>query len=828
MQAGFVIQRVLNERAWSRDRIAAEFVGRFRFTAPDKKRSARSFAAEIRKLEAGDITWFSKRPAAAALIAEILEATPGELGIGPSDDLLTFVDFPEVRPLDLATEDPYGIDAWRPLLEEAKARPIWLSTGSGSGKTTFSQWAARRGYATRIGARTLSSVEREVAARHGVVIVDVHAVEAEDIGAQRRLESPNLIVVAPEERPHTPNEQSSWIDYRWPSDAFDPRGFVDWIASRLPDGTAIADRLWRKLCEFDPDGTLIATPDDAVQFLGAIFEKRAASNADAVIRRAAVTTGSEWLASHARSVFRDLAVARWRDLRHRYRHPAPREAWDGYVPSDLVAPKDRATLRAALKTFKEGRSGDADAVADRLLHDQRSIVGLMEDAKLLVRDSDGLLTLRPRWLAHADVVGHLRATLTSDPKLACMVAVDSTRRSVIDDVLVRMGDQEFEGFVKTAARLTSDEDLGTIATVETAFAVTARRFERGHGIKNTKLLSTLATRQLELLITRHDGAPPAPTTRPGPNFVGGNSFVADCWTWSMMIAKPDQDVDSWMFPGWLSEAPCETVPWLHGLDTVGSGDAGERLRLTFATMLKKWSPTAWKRIPAWMWPALLVTDPEWPIDVEEARVLREDRVAQRLADSLKHLAAERTALALRRLWSVASSWSLGDLLGLLRGPIREKLFEAFDLQLVASAIPGWARDAPYDLGQIPPMLRGPLVRWRLGNDLAGEMWSQVTHLGSSDHEILVQLANGPSGWFAIEHLWNVAPLVARHELETRLAANDADAARWLEGSVSVTETILELIEHGPKPYSPAIRRWGARRLLDAPWLAERLLSLRNQ
>jgi hypothetical protein len=48
---------------------------------PDKRRSARSLAAEIRKLAAGNATWFQRRPAAARLIAGLLGSAPAKLGL---------------------------------------------------------------------------------------------------------------------------------------------------------------------------------------------------------------------------------------------------------------------------------------------------------------------------------------------------------------------------------------------------------------------------------------------------------------------------------------------------------------------------------------------------------------------------------------------------------------------------------------------------------------------------------------------------------------------------------------------------------------------------
>lgn len=65
----------------SYDKLAAELARRWKSAAPDKPRSARSLAAEIRKLAAGNATWFQRRPEAARALARLLRSTPAKLGL---------------------------------------------------------------------------------------------------------------------------------------------------------------------------------------------------------------------------------------------------------------------------------------------------------------------------------------------------------------------------------------------------------------------------------------------------------------------------------------------------------------------------------------------------------------------------------------------------------------------------------------------------------------------------------------------------------------------------------------------------------------------------
>jgi hypothetical protein len=65
------------------DALATEFVLHWKPRPPDKRRTARSLAAEIRKLAAGNATWFLRRPEAARLLARILGSKPADLGLVP-------------------------------------------------------------------------------------------------------------------------------------------------------------------------------------------------------------------------------------------------------------------------------------------------------------------------------------------------------------------------------------------------------------------------------------------------------------------------------------------------------------------------------------------------------------------------------------------------------------------------------------------------------------------------------------------------------------------------------------------------------------------------
>ena len=99
----------------SYDELAREFVLRWKPEPPDKRRSARSFAAEIRKLARGNTTWFQHRPKAANLLAKLLGSSAKKLG-------LVYVPF--------EVQSRYPHHSWRRIAErttlEAAEDEAWL------------------------------------------------------------------------------------------------------------------------------------------------------------------------------------------------------------------------------------------------------------------------------------------------------------------------------------------------------------------------------------------------------------------------------------------------------------------------------------------------------------------------------------------------------------------------------------------------------------------------------------------------------------------------------------------------------------------------------
>lgn len=116
----------------SYDALAAQFVRRWKPKSPDKRRSHRSLAAEIRKLTAGNSTWFQRRPSAARLLASILGSTPKKLGLVPFE----IQSRPKYADLGWCTH------ATRPTLEAAEDLVWSLLTRHGG------QWRVRQGSRT--------------------------------------------------------------------------------------------------------------------------------------------------------------------------------------------------------------------------------------------------------------------------------------------------------------------------------------------------------------------------------------------------------------------------------------------------------------------------------------------------------------------------------------------------------------------------------------------------------------------------------------------------------------------------------------------------------
>ncbi len=822
--------------------VAEAFAKLYRPKGDDKARDARSLLQEIRKLRDGDKKWFTKRPEAARLLAKVIGCTVTELGLAMDEALVPFPDFPAATPLDLSdpNDPPFMADAWMPLLQAAEENAVWFSSAPGTGKTTFSRWLEARGRATRIETPTLAAAEREiVAATAGALVVDLARLDASDVAVLQRVTRRGLVILAPGARPQPigepdrqpggstrPPPASNWLDLEWNPAAFERRGFLDWLLRRAGDDAPHAERTWRKMAEFDPDAVLLTTPDDVVQFVGALHENPRAAT-DGVIRRAAASLGSEWLAAHGSELFRQLAVARWNDLRFPLGEPIAATVWMEYVPQKLVAPADRSALLAELQALRSDKA-DTAAIADRLQRDPAMTIRLLESSRLLAATPDGRLVLRPRWLAQAVIHDHLAALLKVEPAAACHVAVDATRRAVLDRSAVNLDDAAFNAFVKKCLSVLGRDDLGAIGAVELAFAAVARRHSAKKNVGVPRLLPELVRRQLDALVERFNGLPRAPVTRPGAGAPGGDGFLADCWQWSLLSPQPKgASYDPWLFPGW-GDPPDEIPNWLHGGHAAsGSHDDAERLRVGARALLSRWPAKAWTHMPSWMLPIALTMPVEWPISDEDARRLHADEVARALRSAVDDAAADLRALILRRIWSRMTRWELYDVIRFLEGPMGDPLLAAADVDVLAAGAATWAPKAHgHELHRVPPLLRGPIVRWLLANTrdrVEDDLRRQVDHLGADEADCLLQLAEGRTGWLAVHRLWQVAPDCARNELTRRITARDDGAAHWLEAPTSATSMILDVVGTYPAPIPGWLRRWAARRMLDAPTVAERLL-----
>lgn len=126
MNPALALARALSRQSY--DALAAELARRWRPEPPDKRRTARSLAAEIRKLAAGNATWFQRRPKAALQFARILGSTPKKLGLVPY----------EIQALDL-DDRAWRTQATRGSLKAAEDLAWLLLTRHGG------QWRVRQG-----------------------------------------------------------------------------------------------------------------------------------------------------------------------------------------------------------------------------------------------------------------------------------------------------------------------------------------------------------------------------------------------------------------------------------------------------------------------------------------------------------------------------------------------------------------------------------------------------------------------------------------------------------------------------------------------------------
>jgi hypothetical protein len=131
MTLSLILDRALARQSY--DALAAKLARQWKPKPPDKRRSARSLAAEIRKLAAGNATWFQRRPEAARQLARILGSTPVKLGL---------VDF-EIQSPGLGSKGRVWITLeTRSTLEAAEDRAWEFLTRHGG------EWRVRHGSRT--------------------------------------------------------------------------------------------------------------------------------------------------------------------------------------------------------------------------------------------------------------------------------------------------------------------------------------------------------------------------------------------------------------------------------------------------------------------------------------------------------------------------------------------------------------------------------------------------------------------------------------------------------------------------------------------------------
>ena len=133
MSTTLALDRALARQSY--DALAAKLARSWKPEPPDKRRSARSLAAEIRKLAVGNTTWFQRRPEAARALARILGSTPKKLGLVPFE-----IQSRDLDREDLSREDRgWSTHATRETLEGAEDLAWSLLTRHGG------EWRVRHG-----------------------------------------------------------------------------------------------------------------------------------------------------------------------------------------------------------------------------------------------------------------------------------------------------------------------------------------------------------------------------------------------------------------------------------------------------------------------------------------------------------------------------------------------------------------------------------------------------------------------------------------------------------------------------------------------------------
>ena len=499
----------------------------------------RSLATYLGKLDKGDVGWFEKREQIFDAICALLEVDREQLlpkkAVSPV--LHTFDAFPELRPLDLRTEDPVNlldpslgsmgqVFGFRPppptFVPESDrkdaARAWWIVAPRGTGARLWADAYASRGLVTCVRVQYLADALGSPPDQKRRIILVHEAHPERDIDACERLaQSPQTTVIAPfvhpallrwesQNGPATdrglqtqPMRLTKWFLWTWTLRTDWPKQFLDWIAARLHRVESLfdAEKMLSWLHNIDPRRVLFPTPHDLLPLCARLHREgprkltqltpdQLADQlfAEAIRSFPKERDGSLWLSAHARALFQSMVDWKLRSLAVPFPAGLPKEKWLPAIPaSQTPARRTEPEMQRALKQLRGKKAKDREKAEGELIQkttspDPHEALQLLAEAGLLGTDERSGLTLRPavcfvHW-ARESASSTLR---NGSPSIWGRWVLDSQRQDMIDQELDALSADALLRVIEKAVQNADPHDLGSVGALEALFAAVGRRLQ---------------------------------------------------------------------------------------------------------------------------------------------------------------------------------------------------------------------------------------------------------------------------------------------------------------------------------------------------------------
>lgn len=499
----------------------------------------RSLATYLGKLDKGDVGWFEKRGHIFDAICELLDVDREQLlpkkAVSPV--LHTFDAFPELRPLDLRTEDP--VNLLDPNLGSADplfglpspfslflpdevgndpARASWIVAPRGTGARLWADACAARGLAACVRVQYLAdALGSPPGDKRRIILVGEAQAERDMDACERLAQSPQTTVIAPFVHPallqwesHNgpatdrgfqtqPMRLTTWFVWTWTLRTDWRKQFLDWIAARLHGVESLfgAEKMLSWLQKIDPRYVLFPTPHDLLPLCARLHREgprkltqltpdQLADQlfAEAIRSFPKERDGSLWLSAHAQDLFRSMVNWKLRNLAVPFHAGLPKEKWLPAIPASLLPTRrtepeiQRSLKQLRGKKAKDREKAEAELIQKTTSPDPHEALQLLAEAGLLGTDERSGLTLRPavcfvQW-AREIASDTLRH---GSPSVWGRWVLDSQRQDMIDQELDALSADALLGVVTKAVHSADPQDLGSVGALEALFAAVGRRLQ---------------------------------------------------------------------------------------------------------------------------------------------------------------------------------------------------------------------------------------------------------------------------------------------------------------------------------------------------------------